>query len=97
MSRMSTAPASQPADAAPYFDPETTSVGFHAPARGGPVRAFVTREWLVRQFGKWLPEDARVIEAYLEHATEIDAEVARRYAQGRPEPIWLASAFSPID
>jgi hypothetical protein len=72
-------------------------VSFSAHACGRLVHAFVTREWLLGRFGKGVPEDAGMVDTYVEHADEIDAEVARRFAHGRPEPIWLASAFSPID
>lgn len=83
--------------AAPHFNPETSSVSFSARACGFLVQAFVTREWLLGRFGKGVPEDAGMVDTYVEHAEEIDAEVARRFANGRPEPIWLASAFAPID
>ena len=83
--------------AAPRFNPETSSVSFSARACGLLVQAFVTREWLLSRFGKGVPEDAGMVDTYVEHAEEIDAEVARRFANGRPEPIWLASAFAPID
>jgi hypothetical protein len=81
----------------PYFVPETSSVCFQVHACGVPVVAFVTRDWLQRRFGPVVPEGPRLVEAYVEHAAEIDVEVARRYAQGRLEPIWLASAFLPDD
>lgn len=84
-------------DAAPHFNPETSSVSFSAHACGLVVQAFVTREWLLGRFGKGVPEDAGMVDTYVEHAAEIDAEIARRFAHGRLEPIWLASAFSPID
>ncbi|MEP6872816.1 MAG: DUF1488 family protein [Burkholderiales bacterium] len=83
--------------AAPRFNPETSSVSFSARACGLLVQAFVTREWLLVRFGKGVLEDAGMVGTYVEHADEIDAEVARRFAHGRLEPIWLASAFSPID
>jgi hypothetical protein len=82
---------------APQFDPETSSVSFSVYARGLPVRAFVTREWLLSRFGNGVPEDAGMVDTYVEHAEEIDAGVARRLAHGRLEPIWLALAFSSID
>ena len=82
---------------APHFNPETSSVSFRAHACGLLVQGFVTREWLLSRFGKGVPEDAGIVDTYVEHAEEIDAEIARRFAHGRLEPIWLASAFSPID
>jgi len=88
-------PSSEPA--APYFEPETSSVGFKVHACGALVEAFVTRDWLRHRFGPVVPEGPRLVDAYIEHAAEIDVEVARRYAQGRLEPIWLASAFLPDD
>ena len=81
----------------PYFEPETSSVRFQVHACGVPVVAFVTRDWLLQRFGQVVPEGPRLVDAYVEHAAEIDMEVARRYAQGRLEPIWLASAFLPDD
>ena len=84
-------------DPTPYFDAETSSVCFCAHACGLPVRAFVTRDWLRSRFGQGVPEDSRMVDAYVEHAAEIDAEVARRFTLGRLEPVWLASAFPPID
>jgi hypothetical protein len=77
---------------APYFEPETRSVCFKVYACGVPVLAFVTREWLQSRFGRVEPEGQHLVEAYIEHSAEIDMEVARRYAQRRLEPIWLASA-----
>ena len=82
---------------APYFEPETSSVCFKVQACGVPVLAFVTRDWLQRRFGRVEPEGQHLVEAYVEHSAEIDMEVARRYAQRRLEPIWLASAFSVDD
>jgi len=82
---------------APYFEPETGSVCFKVHACGVPVLAFVTRQWLQRRFGRVEPEGQHLVEAYVEHSAEIDMEVARRYAQRRLEPIWLASAFSVDD
>jgi len=81
----------------PHFEAETSSVRFQVHACGVPVVAFVTRDWLRERFGPVAPEGPRLVDAYVEHAAEIDEEVARRYAQGRLEPIWLASAFSPDD
>ena len=72
-------------------------MSFSTHACGLLVQAVVTREWLLGRFGNGVPEDAGMVDTYVEHAEEIDAEVARRFAHGRPEPIWLASAFSPID
>jgi hypothetical protein len=97
MTRKSGVRGESRARAAPHFNPETSSVSFNAPACGLLVRAFVTRDWLLGRFGKGVPEDAGMVDIYVEHAEEIDAEVARRFAHGRPEPIWLASTFSPID
>jgi len=81
----------------PHYEPETSSVRFKVHACGVPVVAFVTRDWLLHRFGPVVPEGPRLVEAYVEHAAEIDVEVARRYAQGRLEPIWLASTFLPDD
>lgn len=81
----------------PYFEPETSSVCFKVHACGALINAFVTRDWLLQRFGQVVPDGPRLVEAYVEHAAEIDVEVARRYAQGRLEPIWLASAFLPDD
>ena len=84
-------------DLAPHFDPETTSVCFYTLVRGVPVRAFVTREWLVSHFGAGIPKDAGIVDAYLAHAPVIDTEVSRRVARGRLEPIWLASSLAPLE
>ena len=81
----------------PYYEPETSSVCFTVNACGVRIVAFVTRDWLLHRFGQGVPEGSRLVEAYVEHAAEIDVEVAWRYAQGRLEPIWLASAFLPDD
>ena len=84
-------------DSTPYFDPETTSVCFHAQVRGLPVRAFVTREWLVNRYGPDVPENAGIVATYTAHAAVIDTEIARRFDRGRPEPIWLASAARLVE
>jgi hypothetical protein len=94
MSRSSDPTAEPPT---PYFEAETSSVCFKVYACGVPVVAFVTRDWLLHRFGQVVPEGPRLVDAYVEHAAEIDVEVARRYAQGRLEPIWLASTFLPDD
>lgn len=88
-----TAPATE--SPTPYFEPETRSVCFKVHACGVPVVAFVTRDWLLHRFGRLVPDGPGLVEAYVEHAAEIDGEVARRFARGRVEPIWLASAFLP--
>lgn len=94
MSRSSDPSAESPT---PHFEAETSSVRFKVYACGVPVEAFVTRDWLLHRFGPVVPEGPRLVDAYVEHAAEIDGEVARRYAQGRLEPIWLASTFLPDD
>jgi len=82
-------------NSAPRFDPETSSVCFHVVVRGHPVKSFVTRDWLVSRFGGDIPADAAMVDAYLEHASDIDREIARRVAAGRLEPVWLASPLPP--
>jgi len=83
-------------DASPYFDPETNSVRFQVLVHGKPVKASVTREWLVTRYGHHIPADARMVDTYLEHAAEIDHEIARRFSAGRVEPVWLASSLPPL-
>jgi len=81
----------------PYYDPETRSVCFEAHPRGIPVKAFVTLDWFRQRVGHEVPDGPGLMDAYIEHAREIEIEVARRYAQGRSEPVWLASTFQPDD
>lgn len=83
-------------DASPYFDPETTSVRFYVNVHGRPVKAFVTHEWLVRRYGREVPNDDGIVGTYLAHAAEINNEIARRVAAGRIEPVWLASSLPPL-
>ena len=83
-------------DPCPRFDPETKSVRFYVAVRGTWVKAFVTRDWLVARFGADVPDDARMVETYLDHARAIDNEIARRVAAGRIEPVWLASSLPPL-
>jgi hypothetical protein len=83
-------------DASPYFDPETTSVRFYVHVHGRPVKAFVTRDWLMRRYGRDVPSNEAMVQTYLAHADEIDNEIARRVATGRIEPVWLASSLPPL-
>ena len=83
-------------DPSPHFDPETTSVRFYVTVRGMRVKCFVTRDWLVSRFGPDIPADARMVDAYVEHAKDINGEIARRIASGRIEPVWLASSLPPL-
>lgn len=83
-------------DASPHFDPETNSVRFYVNVHGRPVKAFVTREWLMRRYGRDIPNEEGLVNIYLAHAAEIDNEIARRVATGRIEPVWLASSLPPL-
>ena len=77
-------------DSAPRFDPETTSVCFHA--RVGQT----SRQTAVSRFGSDIPPGEAMVDAYIEHAEAIDREIARRVAAGRIEPVWLASTLPPL-
>jgi hypothetical protein len=75
---------------------ETKSVCFYVVVRGERVKAFVTRDWLVSRYGPHVPVDDGMIDVYLQHAKAIDAEIVRRFASGRPAPVWLASWLPPL-
>jgi hypothetical protein len=83
-------------DWSPRFDAETKSVCFYVVVRGEHMKSFVTRDWLVSRFGPDVPADSRMVDVYLRHAKAIDAEIVRRIASGRLEPVWLASSLPPL-
>ena len=83
-------------DWSPRFDPETKSVCFYVLVRGEPVKAFVTRDWLVGRYGRDVPADSGMVDVYLRNAKTIDAEIVRRFASGRLAPVWLASSLPPL-
>lgn len=94
---MSALPDESGGEVLPFFEPETGSVCFSVQACGATVRAFVTGDWMRRRFGAVVPDGPRLIETYVEHAEEIGVEVARRYAHGRLDPVWLACASARHD
>jgi hypothetical protein len=83
-------------DWSPRFEPETKSVRFYVLVRGARVKSFVTRDWLASRFGPEIPADDRMVDVYLQNANTIEAEIMRRIASGRMEPVWLALAHPPL-